>query len=163
MVLVILDFDGTLIVRHTGGIYRGDALGFFGGAARLAELRRVLARLHQCATLYIVSRGLSSSVQRYLREAGLSAYFGRIYGVERAEQIAGSEPAWANIKARTLDSIRRETGARQIHFYDDTAVNVQIARAHGFADSHIVNNKNDHESLIAQLQSLARMVCRFNM
>ena len=136
--ILVFDFDLTLISSHSKGYPISTNLPLIDEeiAKKYNKYFRILKKKHNVSHIMINSRGLKSEIKEYLYRCNI--HVDNIYGASNPEEITHND--WPNKKVRILNRISKKYAngdKSEIHFYDDTSENIDVAIKNGYTNSHL--------------------------
>jgi hypothetical protein len=135
-----LDFDLTITDVHTGGNIKNSA--FYWNSKE--NLNSIIYQLEKFKNLnfgiYIVTRNIQSNVINYIKLYGFSHLVDRVYGAKNQEHMNEGTGLWSAQKLSYLNEISRleSINKSNIYFFDDTKVNINVAKSNGYNNSHLI-------------------------
>jgi len=155
--IFVFDFDHTLTSHHTNG-HPKNGTDYFTPAQRadvLAVLKDLRARN---VRVIILSRGIEHMIASYLMIDHRELYdlTESVIGALNKDEVTvfGNPEAtdlWAEIKANYLVQIQNRNPNATIRFFDDTPINILVARKAGFISYQVILNKQNHSTNIKQI------------
>lgn len=140
--IIILDFDLTITDIHTGGRINYDLL-YWNSSDNFNLLVKTLQKIKSFGWLiYIVSRGISSNIRKYLDKLNILNLFEDIYGAQDQDHLSQGTNYWARYKTEYINQIVKINNINKtnIFFIDDTEENINYAISNGYANSILLNS-----------------------
>ncbi len=135
-----LDFDLTMTDIHTNGDIKNNI--FYWNSKE--NLNSIIYQLEKFKNLnfgiYIVTRNIESNVINYIKLYGFSHLVDRVYGARNQEHMNQGTGFWSNQKLSYINEISRVESLPKsnIYFFDDTKININIAKSSGFTNSYLI-------------------------
>lgn len=134
---LVLDFDLTMTDFHTNGNINYNMF-YWKSKQNLNSIIYLLEKFKNLNYgIYVVTRNIEQNVIKYLKLHGLISIIDRVYGAINENHMNQCTSEWANYKVDYLIEISRleSIPKSNIYFFDDTKINIKVAKSNGFNNS----------------------------
>jgi len=148
-VILCFDFDLTLTDINTLG-YPKKSEDYFTSES-LNGINQTFKKISsQNHSIYIVTRGMRQLVTEYISQPKIEfgQYVKKVYGADESFPVTGKDgqswtSVWSDKKTEILEEIIsiHQASRYELYFYDDTPLNIEVAKKNGFKNSY--NNSAD--------------------